>query len=248
MPNLIVFTDLDATLLDHNTYSFDAAKPALNRLRHDNIPLVIVTSKTRAEITELRQALNLSGEDIPENGSWSRNYSWICQQLDEIAAETGIQIQAFHHMTPEEFATATGLPLESAKLAAQREYSEPFTFLDESRAPEFLAKLEQRGLHWTRGGRFHHVFEKGGKGEAVRNYQSHIRGAISIGLGDAPNDIGFLKVVDHPIIVRSPNLTAMTQALPKATVTNLTGPAGWNEAVLSFLDSQETFLATVSAE
>lgn len=237
MPHLIVFTDLDATLLDHNTYSFDAAKPALDRLRQDNIPLVIVTSKTRAEITELRQALNLSGEDIPENGSWSRSYSWICQQLDEVAAEAGVSIRAFHHMTSEEFAAATGLPLESAKLAAQREYSEPFVFLDESRAPEFLAKLEQRGLHWTRGGRFHHVFERGGKGEAVKNYQSRTKEAISIGLGDAPNDIGFLKVVDHPIIVRSPNLAAMTQALPDATVTRLTGPAGWNEAILNFLDS-----------
>ncbi|MFQ5696467.1 MAG: mannosyl-3-phosphoglycerate phosphatase, partial [Terriglobia bacterium] len=50
MPRLIVFTDLDATLLDHQTYSWAAAEPALRRLRLLGIPLVFCTSKTRAEV------------------------------------------------------------------------------------------------------------------------------------------------------------------------------------------------------
>jgi HAD superfamily hydrolase (TIGR01484 family) len=48
--SLLVFTDLDGTLLDHHTYSFEPALPALNSLKEKNIPLIICTSKTRAEI------------------------------------------------------------------------------------------------------------------------------------------------------------------------------------------------------
>jgi phosphoglycolate phosphatase-like HAD superfamily hydrolase len=35
----IVFSDLDGTLLDHETYLFDAAQPALNALKARDIPL-----------------------------------------------------------------------------------------------------------------------------------------------------------------------------------------------------------------
>lgn len=235
MANLIVFTDLDGTLLDHETYSFDLAQPALNQLRAKGIPLVIVTSKTRAEVAELRESLHISGADITENGAWSRSYEWICRELDEAATQTDVPIRTFHQMTPEEIAGLTNLPVGSAAMAAQRESSEPFTILDHDRSAELLAALETRGLKWTRGGRFYHVFEKGSKGEAVREFQDQLPGSISIGLGDAPNDISFLSVVDHPVIIRSSRVEEMISAIPNAPVTSHTGPTGWNDAILQLL-------------
>ena len=66
----IIFTDLDGTLLDYSTYSFEAAMPALKRLQECGIPLVIVSSKTRAEIEPLLAELPpLSKLFITENGS-----------------------------------------------------------------------------------------------------------------------------------------------------------------------------------
>ena len=50
LSRLLVFTDLDGTLLDYDTYAFDAAEPALDRLRRERIPFVLCSSKTRAEI------------------------------------------------------------------------------------------------------------------------------------------------------------------------------------------------------
>ena len=41
---VMVFTDLDGTLLDHDTYAFDAARPALAALTARAIPVVPVTS------------------------------------------------------------------------------------------------------------------------------------------------------------------------------------------------------------
>lgn len=52
---MVIFTDLDGTLLDHETYSFAAAGEALEALTRENIPLILCSSKTRAEIELLQQ-------------------------------------------------------------------------------------------------------------------------------------------------------------------------------------------------
>ena len=51
---LIVFTDLDGTLLD-SVYSFRKALPALKAVKEKNIPLILCSSKTRAEIEHCRK-------------------------------------------------------------------------------------------------------------------------------------------------------------------------------------------------
>jgi mannosyl-3-phosphoglycerate phosphatase len=65
----VVFTDLDGTLLDHNTYSWDAARPAIERLKLCEIPLVLVTSKTRAEVELWRNQLGNHHPFVIENGA-----------------------------------------------------------------------------------------------------------------------------------------------------------------------------------
>lgn len=235
MDDLIVITDLDGTLLGHESYSFAAAAPALDLIRELQIELVIVTSKTRAEASGIRARLDLPGPDIVENGSWSRDYGWLCSMLEETAAETGVTVRGFHEMTVEEISEATGLSAGVAALAAQRQYSEPFSVLDESRAPELLAALAGKGFQWTRGGRFYHVFERGGKAAAVEELLNRFPGSTSVGLGDAPNDIGFLQLVGYPVIVNSPRAGEMVTALPRATVTRLPAPEGWSEALLPLL-------------
>ena len=57
MPRFVIFTDLDGTLLDHETYSWATAEPALKRLRKEGVPLIMVSSKTRLEIEVLRDQM-----------------------------------------------------------------------------------------------------------------------------------------------------------------------------------------------
>ena len=64
---LLVSTDFDGTLLDHYTYSWDAAKPALERLKALNVPVVINTSKTFSEVVQLQESLELAAPFIVEN-------------------------------------------------------------------------------------------------------------------------------------------------------------------------------------
>lgn len=65
---LVIFSDLDATLLDHLTYSFQAALPALRQVKKRKIPVVLCTSKTRAETEDIARKLNLKHPFIVENG------------------------------------------------------------------------------------------------------------------------------------------------------------------------------------
>ncbi|MCE8458362.1 HAD-IIB family hydrolase, partial [Rhodovulum sulfidophilum] len=59
-PALLIFTDLDGTLLDHETYSHAEAAPALTALRAAGVPVILASSKTAAEIAPLRAELGLS--------------------------------------------------------------------------------------------------------------------------------------------------------------------------------------------
>jgi mannosyl-3-phosphoglycerate phosphatase len=67
--NLMVFTDLDGTLLDHDDYSYEAAQEGLERIRYQQIPLVFTSSKTRLEIERLQAAMQIREPFISENGA-----------------------------------------------------------------------------------------------------------------------------------------------------------------------------------
>lgn len=65
---LLVFTDLDATLLDKETYSWSAAAEALTSLKKREAAIVLVSSKTFAEIVPLHMDLGLEHPFVVENG------------------------------------------------------------------------------------------------------------------------------------------------------------------------------------
>ena len=64
---LLIFTDLDGTLLD-SSYSHEMALPALKLVRKENIPLIICSSKTRVEIEVIRNRLGNVYPFVSENG------------------------------------------------------------------------------------------------------------------------------------------------------------------------------------
>ena len=68
-PHLIVFTDLDGTLLDHHSYSWRAASPAMAKLAANGIPLIFNSSKTAAEMRHLQNAMGIRAPFIVENGA-----------------------------------------------------------------------------------------------------------------------------------------------------------------------------------
>ena len=68
MTNIIIITDLDGTLLHPASYSFGDAVPALEEVHEANIPVVLCSSKTKAEIEVYRRRMNNYDPFISETG------------------------------------------------------------------------------------------------------------------------------------------------------------------------------------
>jgi mannosyl-3-phosphoglycerate phosphatase len=155
--------------------------------------------------------------------------------LLDIAKEAGARLRGFSRLTAREVKDLTGLPDEEVEKARRREHTEPFV-LEAGNEDVVRRAAERRGLRVIRGGRFHHLSGDLDKGKAVRQVLALLGPFGSIGLGDAENDLGLLRAVDHPILVPRPDGgidPALDAAFPAADRAPAPGPAGWNEAVLA---------------
>lgn len=262
---LIVFSDLDGSLLDHDTYDWQPARQWLARLRAHDIPVILTTSKTQAEVSVLRQELGLEHWPfIAENGalavlpdSWrdhpdyprktfSADYGLICTQLQRLRREAGYDFTGFSDLTPQEVADLTGLTASAAQRACQRDASEPIQWHGDDRALQsFRQALARHGLELTQGGRFHHVMGGGvSKGEAARWLLAQYRQrrpqpAISLGLGDGPNDVSLLRAMDYAVAIAGKNQQQIAlgdRFAGEFYRTRAMGPAGWREGLSHFID------------
>jgi mannosyl-3-phosphoglycerate phosphatase len=269
---LVFFTDLDGTLLDHQTYAWRAARQALRALARRPLPLVIVTSKTRAEVVPLLHKLDRREPFVVENGGaiylpvhyfpfriddaepadrgWQRvvlgtPYQQLVAALATAALRARVQVRGLSQMGAREVAERTGLELIAARRARRREFDEAFVILaGDGRAwPRLQAEIRRLGLRATRGSRFFHLLGANDKGLAVRRVAAWFRraeggGVRTVGLGDSPNDIPMLRVVDVPVLVARPGGCydrETSAAVPSARRAGAIGPHGWNRAVLRLL-------------
>ena len=234
---MVVFTDLDGTLLDGSTYSFDAAREALNALRARSIPIVVVSSKTRAEIEPLRSRLRNEHPFIVENGGavfvpsnyfpfqltaatahdqyhivgLGTSYPRLRRALKEIEQELEVELRGYGDMPVEEVVMRTGLSRQEAERAKQRDYDEPFVVNKRCTLETLTQAITARGLRWTKGDRFHHLMGIQDKGQAVRYlieyYHRQRDRLITVGIGNSLNDLPMLKAVDRPVLVQQPDGT-----------------------------------------
>jgi mannosyl-3-phosphoglycerate phosphatase len=265
----VIFTDLDGTLLNRSTYSFEEAQPALQRIREKEIPLVLSSSKTRAEIEVYRKRLENGHPFISENGGavfvpkdyfsfafpYDRETDWffvlelgifyprIVEVLNSIKKETGILIRGFSELTEKEISILCGLDIREAGLAKKREYDEPFIVEGGEGEIEIIRKkIEEKGMTHAHGGRFHHLSGKNDKGMAVtilkELYENQFFSIVTVGIGDGPNDLAMLSVVDHPVLLKgedgvSPETLSAKQEI---VIIQGSGPRAWNQAILRIID------------
>jgi mannosyl-3-phosphoglycerate phosphatase len=234
-------------------------------LKRLHIPLVLCTSKTCAEAKAFRRRIGNRDPFIVENGGalyvpensfpldlnapihrgghavieFGQSYPELLQCLHQAAAESGCTVRGFHQMSVEEISLACGMTPEAARLAKIREYDEPFEILSGD-PRRLIAEIEKRKKRCTRGGRFYHILGANDKSHCVNlliHYYSRAFGsATTVGLGDGPNDAGFLKLVDAALVMKSPASEQVLAAVPHAQLCpGDGGPAAWNSAVLSAL-------------
>ena len=250
---LLIFSDLDATLLDHNTYSFQEALPALQLIRKRKIPLILSSSKPYDEMIVIRKELSNHDPFIYENGSGiyfednkvslGTSHSEISNLLQDLKKR--FSFISFYDLGPEGIQKETGLDIYASERAYRREFTEPLIWKDSTQnLIIFKQLLQQNNLTAAQGGRFLTISSAKNKGDALlwvkKRYESIAKVKITtIGLGDSENDINMLDCADNAIIVRHPKkLPPNINGHASLIITDAIGPKGWNEAIINILDEQ----------
>lgn len=194
LSRFLVFSDLDGSLLDHFNYRFDAALPVIDRLEKIGIPLILASSKTSAEMLELREALGNRHPFIIENGAAiyiPRSYfaeepeaavlqgeyrvhelapprdRWLAE-LATLRKEFPEQFESFDSVGTAGIVEMTGLTESQAKAAGTRGYSEPIQWLGTPQGEQrFAQRLRETGATVVKGGRFLTVTGDCDKGRAM---------------------------------------------------------------------------------
>lgn len=194
-PIPVIFSDIDGTLIDFETYSFAKTETAVHQLIAHHIPLVLCSSKTKAEQAYYRQALGIPDPFIVENGSaifvpkgyfpFTVDYQRADLEFDiielgipaaqirqiflQVRQDTGLALQSFTDLSVAEVSRVTGLDEAAAQNARTRDYSETIaTPLTAVTRPQLQAAFAAYDLALISGGKFHTLTSmRSNKGTAV---------------------------------------------------------------------------------
>lgn len=251
---IVVLTDLDGTLLDHNDYSTRAANDALKLIKETHIPLIFNTSKTKPEVLKLRVALENDFPFVCENGSalyipelngdlrteiLGTEYLSILKTLSQLRKD-GFRFRGFNDMPSSEVTALTGLDAEGSQMAKMRDATEPMVWQGtEEELASFKQALADNHLRMLKGGRFYHVMGKADKAEGVDYFRRHYKqlwgeDPIIIALGDGENDRDMLEAADYPVVIPGKKHT-LTLNNPNTLTATYEGPKGWNEILLPLI-------------
>jgi mannosyl-3-phosphoglycerate phosphatase len=230
---LLVFTDLDATLLDDH-YMWTPAASAIERLKAGGHSIVLSSSKTLAEMRHLALELELDAPLVAENGATiaipsdsnllepsdtgptvdgfvistqGAARSEIISLAHGLREMHGYKFQGFADWDAGEVVKRTGLDQQSATRALERHGTEPIVWDDtDAKWLAFKAALDEKELLAIRGGRFIHLM---GKTDKAR------------GLGEVVRRASRLDYWKHRYVVAlgdSPNDLKMLSAADMAVV------------------------------
>ena len=253
-PNVIVFSDLDGSLLEPVTYSFKGALPGLKFLRERKIVPVFASSKTSSEISIIQEESGCRGPLICENGgaivergnrqnsvvkSFGRpRKSWL-SNLHQLREDLAVSFRGFSDWSISDLRKQTGLSELAARAAQTRHFSEPIIWEDsDTMLDHFRIELERINLVAIEGGQFLSIQSKYDKGKATRWWQSHQNESspVIIALGDGPNDESMLSAADIAVVIKSPKSHFLNIKGPRRVIyTGNTGPEGWTEGLIEAL-------------
>ncbi|MFP4303611.1 MAG: HAD-IIB family hydrolase [Rhodosalinus sp.] len=255
MAKWLIVTDLDGTLLEHETYSHAPAEATLDRLRAAGVPVAFASSKTAAEIVPLRAELGFAHVPaICENGGGlvppgrdalpdRSRHARLRAALAALPAALRAPFRGFSDMDVDAVAAATGLPPDAAARARDRAFTEPglWTGTQADRGA-FIEALAAQGVTAREGGRFLTLGFGHTKAERMHQIADEMGCERLLALGDAPNDIEMLEAADRAAIVANPHRAPLPalggEATGRILRTDLPGPAGWSLAVERILSEE----------
>ena len=160
--SVIIFTDLDGTLLHRDTFKFDEIKDYLIHLLSKGIFIIPNTSKTEKEILDFNNELGSNLPHIAENGAVIKGLDLLNSNLPKeliLSKEKNNLAKIFENSVPDnlqnkckwlsrmdkkEQSVIFGLKDEKLKMALDRKYTIPFVFEGNKNEKKELSKIVKK--------------------------------------------------------------------------------------------------------
>lgn len=242
-----VFTSVDGTLLDAETFGLGESRDAVRRLETLSIPVIPVTVMTFEEIEPIASELGLRHAMIIEAGGaiarW-RDGRWdvepcgppaetLLDVIGRIEKRSGAHLLVYSVLSERDAARLSGRSGEMLHASTRRCFSEPFV-IERGEIREVTKAAEALGFSIRRGRRFLHLCRQCDEGAAFDRIRDELRSDVAVGIGSALVDAEFLRRCEVAIVMPRPDGEPdreLLAAVPQARLATAPGPKGWAAAV-----------------
>ena len=251
---VLIFTDLDGSLLHRDTFKFDGIKDYLIQLISKGIFIIPNSSKTEREILEFINDLGSSLPFISENGAAINGLDLLNANFPKkliLSREKANLLNIFKNTVPKNLQNKCkwlsemntknqslifGLKDEKLRMALDRKYTVPLIFIGTKNEKNELSKvIKKEGLHLQQGGRVINLTDRTNKAKAlqvfVRFYKKYQKSVKTIAVGDNYNDLDMLKKSDFPCLVFNDQFTLDEIPINNLITTNKPSPQGWADVI-----------------
>jgi len=252
--SLIIFTDLDGSLLHRDNFKFDEIKDYLKKIIDDGIIVIPNTSKTQSEIEEFIKDLGSSLPFISENGSeihgldlinsnfpnkiiLSRDKKELLEIFNKkVPKELKDKCKFISEMNTKEQIDILGLKDKNLKNALNRKYTIPLLFKGNKVEKNKLLKvLRSASLTMQEGGRVLNLGDNTNKvksmNQVLKIYRKIENKIKVIAVGDNLNDLNMLRNSDIPCLVFNDQFKQDQINIDNLIVSNKPSPEGWADVI-----------------
>ena len=252
--SLIIFTDLDGTLLHRDTFQFDEIKKYLLNLISKGIHIIPNSSKTEKEILSFNHEL---GADLPyilENGSAIHGLNLLNVNFPNkiiLSREKKEILDIFNTKIPENLKNKCefiyqmkkkkqieifGLPSDKLNNAIERKFSIPLLFKgDKVDKNKMLKILKKNSLTFQEGGRVINLCDNVNKvksmNKIIKIFKKIENNVKVIAVGDNYNDLEMLRNSDVPCLVFNDQFKLDQINIDNLIVSNKPSPQGWADVI-----------------
>jgi len=254
MQKILIFTDLDGSLLHRDTFKFDQIKDYIVSLVNRGIIIIPNSSKTEKEIEKFNEELGVELPYISENGSAIQGLSLINPNFPNriiLSREKEELIKIFNNKVPEklkdkcieiskinkkEQEKILGQKDDNLKNALNRKYTLPFLFKGDKYEKNKLSKiLSSNSLTFQEGGRVLNLCDNINKVKSMNKVIKILKKTEdkikSIAVGDNYNDLDMLKSCDVPCLVFNDKFKLDQINIDNLIFSNMPSPEGWADVI-----------------
>ena len=257
---IVIFTDLDGTLLHNKTFKFENIRQYIKNLLSKNISIIPNSSKTKTEIINFCHELEEELPFIVENGAAIYNMNLVNSDFPEkiiLSRDKEEILNLFFKKIPKEFISKCkfvlklkkdeqleifGLSEKQLSYASDREFSVPFIFKGNKVEKNNLFRLaSDMGLTMQEGGRVINLSDNVSKSFAMKKVRRIFEKTEKqelkiIGVGDNFNDLDMLRNSDIACLVFNEKFKLDTLNINNCLVSKKPAPDGWEEVVKMALE------------